>query len=80
MSCQKECSNCQSCDDSLAYKQCVKKKKEDISVLGTVLFFIAMLLISYILWGSVFDLFKGSSCAVEVSFSGSKATYIGKSI
>jgi len=80
MSCQKECSNCQSCDDELAYKQCVAKKKEDVSVLGTVLFFIAMLLISYIFFGLVLGLFKGSPCAVEVSFSGSKATYIGKSI
>jgi TRAP-type mannitol/chloroaromatic compound transport system permease small subunit len=80
MSCQKECSNCQSCNDNLAYKKCVSKKKEDISVLGTVLFFITILLVSYILFGLVLDFYKGSSCAVEVSFSGSKVTYIGKSI
>lgn len=56
---------------------CPKHSRKDVVV--AVLFMVVILSMSFGMW-KLFNLGKGSPCAVEVQFNDSKATYIGQSV
>ena len=60
-------------------RNCDCGKGSDKQVVVAVLFIVLILSMSFGMW-KLFNLGKGSPCAVEVQFKDSKATYIGASL